>query len=52
MLIGCGIGILDEGVKVLLSTREFDVTDLMRDFVGVLLAVGIVVLIRRVKAVK
>ena len=52
MLIGCGIGVIDEGIKVLLPTGEFDVTDLMRDFVGVAVAVGIVMLIRRVKAVK
>ena len=52
LLIGCGIGIVDESLKVLLPTREFDVTDLMRDFIGVAVAAGIVVLIRRVKAVK
>ena len=40
VLICCGIGVIDEGIKVLLPTREFDVTDLMRDFVGV---VGVLV---------
>lgn len=49
VLIGCGIGVVDEGLKVLLPTREFDVTDLMRDFIGVAVAVGMVVLIRRVR---
>ena len=48
-LIGCGIGVVDEGIKVFLPTREFDMTDLMRDFIGVAVAVGIVVLIRRVR---
>ena len=52
ILIGCGVGLIDEGIKVLLPTREFDATDLMRDFIGMVLAVGIVGLIRRVKAVK
>jgi len=52
LLVGCGIGVVDESLKVLLPTREFDVTDLMRDFIGVAVAVGIIVLIRRVRAVK
>lgn len=47
MLIGCGIGVIDEGIKVLLPTREFDVTDLMRDFVGVAVAMVLVVMISR-----
>ena len=52
ILIGCGIGVIDEGIKVLLPTREFDVTDLMRDFVGVAVAMGIVAMVRKVKAGK
>lgn len=52
MLIGCGIGVIDECIKVLLPTREFDVTDLMRDFVGVAVAMGIAALMRKVKAGK
>lgn len=51
-LIACGIGVVDEGIKVFLPTREFDITDLFRDFIGVAVAVGIAMLIRRVKAVK
>ena len=47
VVIGCGIGLLDEGVKVLLPTREFDVTDLLRDFVGVAVAMLIEHLIDR-----
>ena len=39
ILIGCRIGVVDEGIKVLLPTREFDVMDLMRDFIGIGLAV-------------
>ena len=34
ILIGCGIGVVDEGIKVLLPTREFDMMDLIWDFVG------------------
>ena len=52
ILLGCGIGVIDEGIKVLLPTREFDVTDLMRDFVGVAVAMGIVAMVRKVKAGK
>ena len=52
VLIGCGIGVVDEGIKVLLPTREFDVFDLIRDFVGVAVAVGIVALMSKVKAGK
>lgn len=51
-LVSCGIGLFDEGLKVLLPTREFDVTDLLRDFVGVAVAVGIVWMIGKVKAMK
>lgn len=52
LLIGYGIGVIDEGIKVLLPTREFDVTDLMRDFIGVTVAVGITALMRKVKVGK
>ena len=41
LIAGCGIGMLDEALKVLLPTREFDVTDLLRDVVGVGVAVAI-----------
>lgn len=47
MLIGCGISVIDEGIKVMLPTREFDVTDLMRDFVGVAVAMVLVAMISR-----
>lgn len=48
-LIGCGIGLVDEGIKVFLPTREFDVTDLMRDFVGVAIAVVILTVVMKIK---
>lgn len=34
ILIGCGIGLLDEGIKVILPTREFDVVDLVKEWAG------------------
>ena len=37
-------------IKVLLPTREFDVTDLMRDLVGVAVAVGIAAMVRKIRS--
>ena len=37
--LGCGFGLLDEGIKVLLPTREFDIVDLVKDWVGVCLGI-------------
>ena len=42
ILIGCGIGMIDEGIKVLLPGREFSSRDLIKDFLGILLAIMIV----------
>lgn len=42
MLVGAGVGLIDESIKVLLPTREFDVVDLMKDWVGVALGTGVV----------
>ena len=39
MIAGCGIGVVDECVKTLLPGREFSTGDLIRDFVGVAVAV-------------
>ena len=42
-IIVCGaIALLDESIKVLLPTREFDVVDLIKDWVGVAVAVGLI----------
>ena len=38
-VIGCGIGVVDESFKVLLPGREFSTGDLVRDFIGVGIAV-------------
>ena len=47
ILIGCGIGLIDESIKVLLPTREFDFVDLVKDWVGVVAAVGMIALKNR-----
>jgi len=39
MIAGFGIGVVDECVKTLLPGREFSTGDLIRDFVGVAVAV-------------
>ena len=43
-----GFGLLDEGLKYLLPTREFDLGDWCLDLLGILLAVGIMALISMV----
>lgn len=35
MVVGCGIGVLDESIKILLPGREFGNGDLVRDIIGV-----------------
>lgn len=47
ILIGCGIGLIDESLKVLLPTREFDFVDLVKDWVGVAAAMLVIRLIKR-----
>lgn len=47
ILIGCGVGLIDESIKVLLPTREFDVVDLVKDWVGVAAAMVVIWLIKR-----
>ena len=42
LAVGCCIGLIDESIKVLLPTREFDFVDLVRDWVGVVAAVGLI----------
>lgn len=43
----CCVGLIDEGIKVLLPTREFDVADLVKDWVGVVVVVGMIALKNR-----
>ena len=46
MIAGCGIGVVDECMKTLLPGREFSTGDMVRDFVGVGIAVLVVLGIR------
>lgn len=34
VFMGCGFKLLDEGIKILLPTWEFDVIDLVKDWIG------------------
>lgn len=42
ILVCAGIALLDESIKVLLPTREFDVVDLIKDWAGVAVAAGLI----------
>ena len=42
LAVGCGFGLLDEGMKIWLPTREFDVVDLMKDWIGVAVAMLVI----------
>lgn len=46
LFVGTGIGLIDEGIKVLLPTREFDLIDLIKDWAGVAIALLLIKLIR------
>ena len=50
LFVGAGVGLIDESIKVLLPTREFDVVDLVKDWVGVAIAVGTIAIIKRSEA--
>ena len=47
---GCCVGLIDEGIKVLLPTREFDFVDLVKDWVGIGLAAFAVLILKRSEA--
>ena len=47
LAMGCCVGLIDEGIKVLLPTREFDFVDLVKDWVGVAAAMLVIRLIKR-----
>ena len=49
LVTGLLIGILDEVVKIWLSTREFDAGDMARDFVGIVSAWLIMIAFRYVR---
>ena len=43
VIVGFIVGVLDETVKILLPTREFDIGDVMKDIIGV--CIGVIVII-------
>lgn len=47
--IGCGIGVVEEGIKVLLPGREFEIYDLLKNCLGVLIAISIAVVAIQLK---
>lgn len=47
---GCCVGLIDESIKVLLPTREFDVVDLIKNWVGIGLATFVVLILKRSEA--
>lgn len=52
VLAACVFGLLDEGLKVLLPTREFGVIDLIKDFFGAFAALGVWYLADKISAEK
>lgn len=52
MIAGFGIGVVDECVKTLLPGREFSTGDLIRDFVGVAVAVAATSVCSRISRTK
>ncbi|MEF2675193.1 MAG: VanZ family protein [Eubacteriales bacterium] len=50
LAVGCCVGLIDESIKVLLPTREFDFVDLVKDWVGVSVAAGTIAIIKRTEA--
>jgi len=48
-IIACGFGLLDETFKIFLSTREFSGIDLIKDVIGIAVALGILTLVKHVK---
>lgn len=47
VILGCVVGLIDETLKILLPTREFDFGDLLFDVVGVVAGVLIVHMVLR-----
>lgn len=47
VIIGCLIGLIDEGIIVLLPTREFDVVDLVKDWIGMAIALLLMSALRK-----
>ena len=50
MIAGSGIGVVDECMKTLLPGREFSTGDMVRDFVGVVVAVVVSIAVGKIKS--
>lgn len=48
-VISCGIGVIDEGIKVLLPGREFEIIDMFKNCIGVLIAVSVAFIVIRLR---
>ena len=50
LIAGAAVGLADEVLKIFLPTREFDLIDLIKDWIGVGTAACVIWLIQKVKA--
>ena len=49
LMAGCDIGVVDECMKTLPPGREFSTGDMVRDFVGVVVAVVVSIAVGKIK---
>lgn len=49
LILGFSVGLLDETVKLFLPTREFEIIDLLKDCIGVIVAFYVVEIIHRMR---
>ena len=49
LLVGAGFGLIDESLKVLLPTREFEASDLIRNWIGVSMSILVTQIIQKIK---
>lgn len=42
IIIGCFLGLFDEGIRTFIPTREFDIVDLLKDCIGILTGFSVV----------
>ena len=47
VLVGCALSLLDECVKILLPIREFELIDLIKDWIGITVGVTVVTICSR-----
>ena len=48
-MFGAAVGIMDESIKILLPTREFDVIDLFKDWIGIGMSTFSIWIIKRME---